>query len=377
VVRRAGALPAALALLLATGCGREEEPADPAYPQVETVVVRPTLFEEWIETTGTVEARSDAILTAEVGATVVSIASEGQRVASGQVVAQLDAGQTAAAVQQAAAAAAEARAGVLQADESFARQQPLVADTIISPLEFDQVRAQRTQARAQLEQALAVQREAEQRLEQTRLRAPFAGVVERRWVRAGEQVTPGQEVVRIVGPGAMEVVAGIPERFAGEIERGSPALVRLQAYGLGELASSVGFVGNAIHPQNRTFPIRIDLADGSGQVKADMIARVRVRRRALEGALVLPREAFLRGDPEDALLVVEPLDTLGLVRRRAVAVGPGSEQGVVVESGLRPGDEVVVLGQDEVVASDTVRVVRRYPGIEAYRAAAPSGTRNP
>jgi membrane fusion protein, multidrug efflux system len=365
----AGAAALLVVVLVLVLTRDEEEAPAPERPEVESLVVRPVEFEEWIETTGTVEALSDALLTAEAAGTVVNIAEPGDVVAAGQVVARLDAGQQAAAVAQAAAAVADARAAADQAEQAYQRQLPLVADTIISPLEFEQVGAQRRQARAALVQALAAQREAEELLEQTLLHAPFAGTVEQRWVRAGEQVAMGQEVIRIVGPGQRRVTAGIPERFAGDVREGATAMVRLHAYGLGDFASSLSFVGNAVDPQSRTFPVRVDFADPGGVVKADMIARVRVVRRVVPHALVLPRNAVQQDEGERSVLVLQPLDSLALVHRQPVAIGPTGEQGVVVETGLEPGAEVVVLGQDQVVAGDTVRVVRRYPHLDAYRAA--------
>jgi len=366
----AAALVLVLAALALTVLRPGDEPADddPEYAEVETLIVDPIDFEDWIETTGAVEARADAVLTAEVGGTVIAVAEEGSAVQAGEVVARLDAGQAEAAVVQARAAVSEARANVQQTEQAFARQAPLVDDTIISPLEFDQVRAQRSQARAQLAQTLAAQREAEEVLERTRLRSPFAGVVEQRWVRSGEQVAAGQEVIRVVGPGLMEIAAGLPERFAGDIVEGTPAVIDFNAYGLGTVRRRVDFVGNAVDPQSRTFPIRIDLTDADARIKGEMIARVRVVRRVVPGALVVPREAILRDEREQSIMVLEPLDSLGFVRRRTIRAGASSEQGVVIEAGLRAGEQVVILGQTEVVGQDTVRVVRRFRGLEAYRA---------
>jgi membrane fusion protein, multidrug efflux system len=373
--------PARTALLLAlmgmlAGCrGGPDDDGEPERQPVETLVVRPGAFVEWIETTGTVEAPQDATLSAEAGGTVVGMVAEGRRVQRGQVVAQLDPGLAEAGVRQAEAAVADARALVTQTDDAFARQQPLLRDSIISPLEFEQVRAQRQQARAALQQAVAALQESRERLEQSRLRAPFAGVVERHEVRVGEQVTAGQEVVRVVGPGPVEVVAGLPERFAGDVAPGTRAMVDLNAYGLGRRDATIRFVGATVDPQSRTFTVRLPLADRSGgAIKADMIAQLRVVRRTLDGVLVLPLEAVLRDERGESVLLAEAAaapggGTVYVVRRRAVELGARSEQGVIIAQGLVAGDEVVVLGQDEVAAGDTVRVATRHPGTEAFRAA--------
>jgi membrane fusion protein, multidrug efflux system len=361
------ALLLSLFVLVLAGCRTDDEEEERDYPVVETLVVEPVPFDEWISTTGTIEARDDALLTAEGGGTVIRVANEGQAVRRGQIVMQIEPGQAAAAVQQAEAAVAEARAAATQTEEEVRRVEPLARDTIISPLEFEQLRAQRTQAMASLRQAQAAEREAREALEQTRLRAPFDGVVEERWVRTGEQVGAGQEVMRIVGRGILEVYAGIPERFAGDIRRGAGAVIELNAYGLGERTGTVDFVGNAIDPQSRTFPVRIRISDATGDIKADMIVRVRVVRRSLPAALAVPPASVRRDERGEAVLVAEGFDSLRVVRSRRVVVGPRSEDGVVIEGGLESGEEILISGMDQAVDGDSVVVTRRYLGIGDYR----------
>jgi membrane fusion protein, multidrug efflux system len=302
------------------------------------------------------------------------VLDEGTHVSRGQVVAQIDPAQAQAAVRRGRAALAEAEAALEEAEDAHRRWQPLVKEAIISALEFEQVRARRDQALAGRQQAIEALREAEQMVEQTRLRAPFAGVVEERLVRGGEQVTPGEPLVRLVGAGPRIVTAGLPERFAADIQPGARAVVGLQAYGLDEIVAAVTFVGAAVDPQSRTFPVRIEIDDPDARVKVDMIARVRVVRRTLAEALVVPRDAILRDEREETVLVVEERDgDRGTLARRVIAAGPAALEGVVIEAGLQPGDEVVVVGQQERHAGEDVRVVRQHDHMEAYRAAAGTG----
>ncbi len=386
-----GALAALLIQALA-GCPGPDpvgEVEPPEHQPVETVVIHPTEFREWIETTGVIEAPEDARLAAEVPGTILRVASEGRSVTRGEVVGQLDPGVAQAALEQAQAAVADSRAALEQAEDAFRRQEPLLRDTIISPMEFEGIRIQRDQARARLNQVLAQEREARERLEQYRVRAPFDGIVEEQFVRTGEQVVAGQEVIRVMGDRRIEVMAGIPERFAGDIGVGSSARIQLRTYGIEDLEASIDFVGRAVHPQSRTFSIRIDLSDPPEALKAGMIARVFAARRVLPEALVLPLGAILRDEEDASVLVVEPLDEAegageaagadragdssdgprGIIHLRTLVLGPRYGGDVVAEEGLEPGEEVVVVGQEEVAPGDTVVIARRYSGLPAFRAA--------
>lgn len=369
--RRSRAASPLVLVAVAAGCGLfggEEDEPPPERRTVETLILAPELFRETIRITGEVEARFDATLSAEVGGTVVQLTPEGARVSAGSVIAQLDIGMTEAAVRQAAAAEIEAEAAVSQLREAVRRQAPLAADTIVSPLEFSELQAQLEQAEAQLLRAQASRQEAEAALEQSRLRAPFEGEVEAHFVEQGEQVSPGEAVVRVVNSGPVEITAGIPERFAGEIQAGALAWIDLNAYGMTTLEAPVSRVGSTIDPQSRTFEIRIDLDQG-GNLKSGMIARLDVTRRTLEGALIVPDEAVIRDNGEEAAYVAAGDGALRVIQRRALRLGPRGAGGVVVEGGLAAGDEVVVLGHDAVSQGDSVQVVERYQGMPAYRAA--------
>jgi len=369
--------PVLLFLAASAGaCGlldREVDEDPRSYPQVETLVAQPRAFRETIRTTGEIEALFDATLSAEIGGTVLGLVAEGTSVGAGQVIAELDVGALEAAAQQTAGATLEAEAAVRQAQDVVSRQAPLVADTIVSRAEAADFEARLDQAQARLLQARAREQEALARVEQSRVRAPFAGVVEVHLVERGEQVTPGQPVVRIVRPGPVTVTAGIPERFAGEIRVGATALVDLNAYGEGAREATISRVGATIDPASRTFLIVLDLADPEGVLKTGMIAGVEVTRRELADALVLPLEAVLRGEHE-AVLVAEGTGPFRVIRRRVLGLGPRSGGDVVIDAGLSPGDEVVVLGHESTFPGDSVRVSVRYPGVDAFRAVIRPGT---
>jgi membrane fusion protein, multidrug efflux system len=357
---------------LVAACGGEEEAA-PEYVAVETLVVQPVRFEAELTTTGTVELPDDATLAAEVGGTVAMIVGEGATVGAGQVVAQLDARAERAGVASAQAAVLEARAVAEQTEDAYRRQAPLAADTIISPLELQRLRAERTQARARVLQAEAQLREAQDRLEQTRLRAPFGGTVEGSFVRRGEQVSPGTELLRIVRPGRAEIEAGVPGRYAGQVQVGSSATVDLTAYGIGMRVAPVTFVGTAIDPRSRTFPVRIEVPNPTGAIKADMVARVSLVWLVLPAAIVVPLEVVERDEQGESVLVAAAGAGAYFAQRRRVATGPRSEEGVVIESGLEAGDEIIITGGAAVASGEPVEITRRYPDIDAWRAALGQG----
>ncbi|NBC19062.1 MAG: efflux RND transporter periplasmic adaptor subunit [Bacteroidetes bacterium] len=362
----------ALVALVLVGCNNadgSEGEAEDAQAQrqirVETLLLEPSRFEDIIELTGTVEALNDAALSAQASGTVEYLADLGTALPRGGVVARLDRGQVRAAVQQAEAQVEAAQAQFDLAQDNFERQEPLYRDSIISALEFENVRAQRNQARASLRQAEAALAQAQERLDDTVIRAPFAGIVEERFIEAGEQIVPGQRVARVVSTERVRVNTGVPERYASEIEVGTPVRMNFKAYGDVERQGRVTFAGSTINPQSRTFPVEIEVDNPNGRLKPEMVAQLYVSRAVLDSALVVPRSAIIRDENGNSVFVVNRTDSIPTAERHRLTLGPNYAGKAVVEEGLQAGDEVVVLGQNNLTEGDPLNVVDQYTRVDA------------
>ena len=363
------------------------------------------------------------------GQTVAQVRATGQQAGVSQAragVSQARAGvaQGQAGVAQAQASVAGAEAGVRAAraqreaaqaqldlaQDQYRRQYPLYRDSILSALEFRQVETQLAQARAQVAQAdagiaqaqgqLRAAREgvsaaqaqrsaavaqqdaaqatvsgAQSQLANTRVVAPFSGVVEARLQEAGELASPGQPVVRVVGAGSVKVTAGVPERYAGEIEQGTQVQVAPNAYAAEPRGGRVSFVGAAIDPASRTFPIEVGVENADRALKPSMVVRLDVTRDVLQDVIVVPTEAVVRDERGTSVFVVAN-DTSGAVaRRRPVELGPDAGDTVVLRSGVEAGDRVIVSGAADLTEGERVRVTGTRPGPTA--SARPAGPTRP
>lgn len=365
-------LPALLALLVvAAGCGGangSDSPSDAPQQRrvrVESLVLSPTRFEDVVEITGSVESVNDAVLSAQASGTVQFLAERGQRVGQGAVVARIDPGMMATSVAQAEAVLEAAQAAYAVRQDAFERNEGLYQDSIVSAIEFENVRAQRNQARANLRQAEAALAQAREQLSHTRVVSPFAGVVEERLIEVGEQVSPGQQMVRVVNTSRVKVIGGVPERYAGDVTRGTSVLINLNAYGGQAMRGTVSFAGAAIDPNSRTFPIEVELPNPEGRLKPEMVARLFVTRQEMTDALVVPRPAILRDESGNSVFVVRQTDSTAVAERRLVTLGATYAGKTVIESGLQAGDEVVVLGQNDLTEGDRLEVVQQYRNVDA------------
>jgi RND family efflux transporter MFP subunit len=320
-----------------------EEAATPRrVVRVETSVAAPQRFEERISLTGTVEATNDVTISAEAGGRVDFVAELGTRVEKGTLVARFDER-----LLKSQAAAAEAEYNL--ARDTYERQKALFADSVISELEFENARTRRDQAKANYDRA-------QKQFEDTQLKSPVAGRVEVRYVEAGELVNPGTPVVRVVDTRHVKISAGVPERYAADIDEGADVSVRLPALGIDGNAQ-LSFVGSVVNPQSRTFEVEIDMENRSGLLKPEMVADLTIERRIIENAIVIPQNAMVHDDLGTSVFVVEESNGDRIARRRDVEVGASFRGQTVIRSGVSAGDEVVVVGQANLTEGNLVEVV--------------------
>lgn len=366
-------LPLFLVALVAVGCSPDADPVDSSAEgeapvevaavtpdartaRVSVVEVTRSSFQEIIPITGTLMAPNDAMLSSQAAGTVTKLVEIGSRVEEGDVIARLDERLVRAALEQARAGFTSAESQAQLAEDSYRRQAPLYQDSIISAIEYENVLSARNQARAALSQAEATVAQAEQQWEYTFIRAPFAGTVESREVEAGEQVMPGTPVARLVNTRQLKVTAGVPEAFAADVRRGSPAQVTVKALNMSTVDAVISFAGGVVDPRSRTFNIEIELNNPNGDMKPAMIVDVLVTRRVMDDQVVIPQTSILRDENGSSVYLAVDTSDGPITERRAIELGPSYQGQTVVTSGLEAGDRVITTGQTLVAEGDSIEI---------------------
>lgn len=342
-----------LPLLAACGsesAGASEDSAEAAEAYVKVVNVEATRVESggftaFVRITGEAEAEHDITVSAEEGGRLVRFFTEkGDRVGRGAPIAKI-------ADEILRAQVAEARASAELDRERYLRQKQVWEEERIgSEITYLQTKAQAEQANARLNLLQA-------RLDRTTVRSPVAGIVDDRYVDAGEGVIPGTRIARVIDTKRLKITGGVPERFGPFISAGGTAIITFDVLQGRPFEGTIRYVGEAIDPGSRTFPIEILMDNPDGAVKPHMIANVRVATERLENVVVVPQEVVLRTELGYQVFVVGERDGSPVAEARPVVLGPTFENRAVVENGLEPGDLLVTKGHQLVDPGDHVQVV--------------------
>jgi membrane fusion protein, multidrug efflux system len=351
-IHGAAAALAALALALA-GCASDEAGASTseAPPEagrvisVEVEEARSAPFTDFVRIVGTVAASRDVTVSAEEGGVVRQLFVEkGAAVRAGQPIARVDGGVLRAQLDQAEATARLAA-------EAWERQQRLwEVERVGSEMAY-------LQARYNALTAEAGARVLWERLARTVVRAPIGGVLDDRFVEVGSMVAPGAPVARVVDASTVKVLGGVPERYAADVARGAEMRVGFDGLGV-EHVGRVSFVGATLNESNRTFPIEVRVPNPDRVLRPGMAANLAVARGGGGEAILLPRSAVLRRESGYVVYVAVDRDGHAVAEPRNVTTG-GSQGGrVVIDSGLEPGERVIVVGQQQVSTGDRLRIVQ-------------------
>ena len=311
---------------------------------VETSTVAAREFVERISLTGTVIASQDVTLSAQESGVIRRVVVEkGASVTVGQALLEID---DAVLLSQVAEATAQASL----ANETWERRKRLYeVDRVGSELAYLEARYGAEQASARL--ALL-----QTRLGRTVIRAPIDGVLETRLVEVGAMVNVGTDVARIVSLDPVKVVAGVPERYARDVRVGASVTTVFDVLDITS-EGRISYVGATVNSRNRTFLVELEMPNPDGLIKPQMVANLGLVRQTVGGAIVIPQEALVRVEDGYVAFVVEGKGSDAVVLSRAVELGSSQRNEVVIETGLTAGEQLIVVGQQQVTAGDRVNVV--------------------
>jgi RND family efflux transporter MFP subunit len=298
---------------------------------------------------GTVVSINDARVAAEVAGRLAWIAEIGASVATGEELARIDDAELILQRDEfrGVLAAQESRRGFLEREAQRLRQ--LAAEFNAARNQLDQVESDLQAATSDIVVARARLGQIELQLERTRVRAPFNGVVTERLRTPGEHTRAGDEVVRLVDPGNLEVVARAPLSSLSFLVTGTELQFHSQAHaGNGTIRTLVPFGDSRSH----MFEVRVSIPSSPWRVGENV--RLSVPTGSPTEVLAVPRDALvLRREGASVFRIGEN----GTAERVDVVPGAGAGELVAVTGRISPGDRVVVRGAERLRAGQPVDIL--------------------
>jgi HlyD family secretion protein len=212
-------------------------------------------------------------------------------------------------------------------------------------------------AEAQMNAAKSHYDNANVQLSYATIRSPINGVIADRSVYPGEMAAPGAPLVSIVDISQLIARANVPVKEAAAIRVGRPARI---AGPEGDLAGTVTVVSPAVDPNTTTVEVWVSVANPGEKLKPGGTVRVSIIADTILDTIVVPATALLNSDEGGPKVIV--IDKENVAHERKINLGVRQGARVQIVSGLQEGDQVVTSGG--LGLEDKAKVVIQQPKTE-------------
>jgi multidrug efflux pump subunit AcrA (membrane-fusion protein) len=441
-MKHAGILFLAATLMLAAGsfagCSKEEKKAAEAVvPPTLVKVAQPRRGEirRTIEFTGNVFAVNESMVSSKVPGRISRIfVEEGARIEAGKPLVQIDCSDLLTAFQAAQGAfeaansalarvlagarveeKAQAQAGfdlakanLEYANASFIRASELLNASAISQDQFEMARTQFDAARAQfqiaeqqhkmaktgatkedvaiakagVQSAAAALEGAKSQLNDSVVRAPFAGYVIRKLANVGEMAAPGVPLLVLADMKTVKIEFGVPEEYFGLVREKAAVGVCVDAWPDEKRSSIVTVKNPYIDPMTRSFKVRVEMPNSNKDrtLVPGMFARVELALEVKVGALIVPARAVLGDESVRYVFTVNQMNMrkvphekspapkagadpdgdvpVFIAMKKTVIIGIVTKDEIEIISGISDGESVIIEGNYGLKDKQTVEVIK-------------------
>lgn len=356
-----------LAVILCMGCGHNQQGKTKAPIRVKTEITSPTGSGTGESYVGIVEEReATAVSFTSMGVVRRMLVNEGQAVARGQLLAEIDPTSMDNSLEAAQASTSQAKDMVTQARNVYAQakdaydRMKLLHDNgslpeikwIEAETRLKQAETTLSTAEAGVRSATAAEKIVRKNLADTRLYAPVGGIIGRKQVGAGETALPSQAIVTILDISSVKVKVSVPEQEMGRITAQTPSYIVVDA---ADRHVNGGRIEKGVQADalTHTYDIRIHVPNPDRRLLPGMVANVTLLTHGGgKSDITLPVTSVQRN--ADGTLFVWTISSDSTAHRTPVSIGHPVDNRVSITQGLRYDQRVVVEGYQKLSEGNKV-----------------------
>lgn len=330
------------ALLIVAGCmdSGPKETAEPAVI-VKTMRIRDTVIVFRVRTAGKLASKTESKLSFKTGGIIQKITvDEGQSVRKDQLLAQLN-------LEEINSRVSQAELALNKSERDYERAGNLYRDSVVTLEQFEN-------AGTALELARSNASIANFNLQYSTIRAPANGKILKRIAESNEIIAPGHPVFLFASTGSDWVVrANLTDRDIVRVGMRDSAHVKFDAYPGEIFSGKISEIGTSADPYTGTYEVEIQMRRRPEKLVSGFIAKVDIYPEALEKQVVIPVESLIDGAGITGYVMVlvdqQP-------ERRKIKIHRVNDNGIVVEEGLSPGEELIIEGAQYIKKGSRIKV---------------------
>jgi RND family efflux transporter MFP subunit len=317
-------------------CCTKSEPAAPAVVTVKAIKLDESYIKNGLRFSGVIAAGKDIALSFLSPGQVKQVnVNNGDRVEAGALLVVIDSADA-----QSAYDAAQAKLN--QANDAYNRYLPLHNDGNMSDIDWVKVTTARQEARSVFEIA-------KKTLADCNLTSPSSGYVSEKNIEVGDNVIIGIPVMHIVSLDELSAVVSVPSSEIESVQTGMDVRVRVSA--LPAFSGKISERGMQADTLTRTYQVKASISNPDTKVLPGMLCNVYIintNKPALGGTeLIIPASALnLAADGSYSVYIVDQASNK--VHKSTVTTNGFDEEGIVISSGIKTGDVIVISGTQKL-----------------------------
>ena len=307
------------------------------YTPVEVMEVSKEPFLHYITVQGKVNSDKNIMLGVKASGTIIAVnVKEGDKVAKGQVLAEVDAKILQANV-------ADLQSSLNLATTLYERQKNLWEQNIGTEVQYLQAKSNKES----LEQKMASLRE---QVQLAKIVAPFAGTIDAVMIKEGEVAAPGMPGIRIVSPSDYTLKAELSETYINSISKSNKVLIQFP-FQKEKVSARIKSISSVIDPVNRSFTVEVAIPDSLNKyMKANMLATLQILDYRNEEAVSIPINAVNFSGEQPSVFVADG----NTARQQNIVTGKTFGNSIEVLEGLKPGEKLITKGHTVIAAGEAI-----------------------
>lgn len=309
--------------------------AESGVVSVVTTPIEKQLFEHFVDVSGQVEADQNIIVSPEANGKIVSIlAKEGDQVKKGQVLARLN-------TEAIERSIAELKINLDLASTTFKRQANLWEQNIGSEMEYLKAKSDKESLEQKLEGLQA-------QLDLAVVKAPINGVVDEIIQKQGEMAGPSAPFARLVNLDQIYITADVSETYLQKVHAGEAVGIEFPVIDK-TIEGEIFRTSSVIDPGSRTFRVRVNLSNGTNEIKPNMLAILKIKTFSADDAIVVPSILVKKDFTGEFLFKAIQENGKWVAKKQYIQSGIKDNNSTVVVKGLQAGDKLITKGYAQVV----------------------------
>ncbi|VBB09644.1 rtx secretion protein d gram-negative bacteria [Lucifera butyrica] len=335
---------------------KNQPPADDGVVNVQIKKIQYVSMTPQLKLDGSIEGQTAAAVSAKIAGRIETVlVHEGQSVKAGDPLVKLESVEQANSVRTARDAVTKVKINYDFAAADYKRYKKLYDLGAISEQQLETADAKLKSSQADLSSASASLNSAEQQYGYGVITAPVDGVVANKTATVGQVVSPGTPLMVVENINTVYAVVNIEQEDLGRVQAGQKAAATVDAYPGKIFDGLVERMNPAASTANRMFRTKIRINNTAGLLKPGMFTKVQLATGEAVRVLTVPQAAVVQ---KQGLYYVFTLENNKAVRH-PVDVGAVTGDSMVIKSGLKAGDSVLISNVNQLKDGDAVQVAEQ------------------